>query len=166
MQRVSKLIDAAQWMTNIQDADSVLESFFKECNLAGKEKCAIFSPKDPENSKKIYHVVLDTLNKAPLVVPGRDDLPPDILTHHDLIKVVVSAAYNPYPLFSQLATILRDLSVGNGTLLSAIKQGAIPFGCQSPFCKQYPWSAQCQNSRLVCLTHHEFPNHTNLSSLE
>jgi pimeloyl-ACP methyl ester carboxylesterase len=156
-----ELIDAARWMKNLQDADSILETFFRECHLAGKEKCAISSPTDPEHPKRVYYGVLEALKEAPMIVPGHDDIPPNILTYHDLMQAVVSATYNPYPLFRPLANILHGLSLTNGTLLSEAKRAAIPVVCQSPTCKQHPWSMQCQDPGLVCLPHCIFPTHTN-----
>lgn len=155
---------AGRWISNVQDADSILESFFRECNWAGTAKCAVFSPNDAENPKKIYEAILSSLQKAPLIVPGHNDLPPDIISRHDLMKYVVTALYSPYPHFNTLATILHDLSEGNGTLLSAIKRGIIPTDCQSPICKQHTWSTQCHNPKLVSLIRRN-PEYTWLTNL-
>jgi hypothetical protein len=138
-----------EWMTNLQDTDSIVDSFFEECYAAGPDKCALYSAHGPKRIAKAFHDTFQELFKGPIPVPAHDVYGPDIVTYHDAMMILTRALYDPREGFPRLARIVHDLSKGNGTELAALKQKLRPGTCKSPVCDNKPWSPTCYDHGSV-----------------
>lgn len=143
------LILPVQTLEDVKDSDSIIESFFSECNLAGPEKCALYSATGLETIRRTYHGTLKRLLYDPVAVPAQQNFGPDIITYQDVMELVKSAVYSPRPGFSTLATAIHDLSLGNGTKLAVYKKINTPVTCRSPLCEKKPWSHSCYDPSFV-----------------
>jgi hypothetical protein len=138
-------------MTNLQDTDSIIDSFFNECYLSGPGKCALYSEAGIESIRTTYYDTFQRLANNPLPVAAHDQFGPEIITHHDIMTAVILPIYSPRGRFPQLARIIRDLSLGNGTELAISKQLLIPSTCRSPTCTKHPWSRTCYDPTFVSI---------------
>ena len=136
-------------MTNLQDTDSIMESFFDQCYAAGPVKCAVFSADGPKKIAETFHGTLQKLLEGPMPVPAHGTFGPDIITYHDAQAIVVSALYSPQYGFPRLAKGIYELSMGNGTEIAASKRVLAPRACHSSVCDKKPWSSACYDHGLV-----------------
>jgi hypothetical protein len=136
-------------MTNLQDTDSIVDSFFEECFTAGPEKCALYSTDGPKKIAETFHATFEKLYRGPIPVPAHDIYGPNIITYHDAMYILTKALYSPRAGFPRLARVIYNLSKGNGTELAALKQTLRPGTCNSPICDNVPWSSACYDHHLV-----------------
>ncbi|KAF1809556.1 hypothetical protein P152DRAFT_461494 [Eremomyces bilateralis CBS 781.70] len=135
------------WMSNLQDTNFVLDSFFRLCNAAGKS-CVIHDESDPLAAQRIFSDVTDFLKLTPLPVPGDGAFAPDVITLSDLLEVVKDGLYNPQ-FFPVVAEVIAALHARDGRKLAARKQGNRPTStafCRGTDCqKKGPWSEDCHD---------------------
>jgi hypothetical protein len=136
-------------MTNLQDTDSIIESFIVKCHQAGPAKCPLYSHVGIEAMRTTYFDTIQKIADNPLPVPAHGELGPEIITHQDIMSVIIPAVYAPASGFSRLARIIQDLSLGNGSELAKWKQSTIPSTCRSPICTGKPWSGSCHDPTFV-----------------
>lgn len=137
----------ARWLSNIVDADSIIESFLRQCHEAGPEKCRLYEV-SLNTLRTKYFGVLQSLKDMPLPVPAHDQFGPEIITYDNILEVMVDAMYRPV-MFPFLARVINDIANGNGKEFAELKQKAIPAACLSAVCERHPWSTACHSSTFV-----------------
>ncbi|KAF2401920.1 hypothetical protein EJ06DRAFT_367904 [Trichodelitschia bisporula] len=134
------------WLKNLQDTELELMSFFTECQHAGPSKCPLYTPAGVASSRALYTRILADLLDNPLPVPAHGVYGPHIVTHQDLLEVVIEALYMPRTGFPRLARAIVDLSQGNGTGLAHDKARRVPLPCRSQACETDPWGERCHSN--------------------
>ena len=111
-----------EWLTNLQDTDQIAAKFGEYCDNAGPEKCAFYTEGGPQAIYKKFEYIVNSLYKDPIGVPASGSMTPDLVTYSDIMGVIFQALYGPIQFFPNLASLLNDLSHGNGTSLAIAKQ--------------------------------------------
>nr|XP_036582974.1 uncharacterized protein CTRU02_07054 [Colletotrichum truncatum]KAF6791870.1 hypothetical protein CTRU02_07054 [Colletotrichum truncatum] len=97
----------SEWVSNMRDADSIVERFFYYCQLA-EEKCALFRQGDEaKDIKARYDRVISGLRAEPLIVVSRYINMPVVIMEADIQKSFFTALYSPMRTFSIIAHILN-----------------------------------------------------------
>ncbi|KAI4158419.1 MAG: hypothetical protein LQ342_007460 [Letrouitia transgressa] len=106
----------------LQDTDAEIEQLTAHCDLAGPQRCPLYSNGGSTNILHTFYDLIDSLRHNPIGVPASLDLAPDLITYSDVISAVFNALYAPIQDFPPLAQRLLDLSKGNGTSFAVSKQ--------------------------------------------
>jgi hypothetical protein len=109
------------WLTNLQDSDSIFDKFCEYCHQAGPKSCPFATGNSPTNIKSAYEHLLAAIKSSPVAVPASETRGPDIITYTDVKSVVMKAFYKPFEKFEQMAELLADLAHGNGSLFADYK---------------------------------------------
>lgn len=142
------------WMTNLQDAEKVMASFYTYCSAAGPLLCSFYTGTTPAHVSTRLSTLLAALKRQPLPV---SDAPTgaEIITYSDVKSMLFRALYDPFSTFPKIAGILADLEQGDGkSMVAFTKEG---FECSrdlNPVPKVYPgseaiWSIACSDGEEV-----------------
>ncbi|PWY90521.1 proteinase [Aspergillus sclerotioniger CBS 115572] len=113
---------SGMWLTNLQDGDAALGSFFEYCHTAGPSSCPFaHGGGSPKDLRSRYEQILANLTSDPIAVAPSRSRGPDIITSSDLTSLVVESLYSPMKLFEFVARVLADLERGNGTSFADYK---------------------------------------------
>ena len=112
---------SGQWVTNLQDADKVMDAFTGYCYQYGPEKCAFYRDSGPETIAQDFNQLQSVLKRNPLIVPGSITRGPDTISHSDVEILARTAVYHPIDFFPLMANLLQDLSQGDGSLFADYK---------------------------------------------
>ncbi|KAF2155195.1 alpha/beta-hydrolase [Myriangium duriaei CBS 260.36] len=112
---------AGDWARWLVDADAVMQSFFEYCSSRGPEKCAFYRGSKWQDIASSLRDLLDTIRTDPVVVEPLNSSGPDIITHGDVMRLIRVSTYYPEEKFDQMATLLNDVDVRNGSLFSRHK---------------------------------------------
>jgi hypothetical protein len=140
-----KLTAKASWLRNLQDTDLIIESFFRQCHAAGPEKCALYSEDIGDIRRKYFDTVYGLI-ESPIAVPASENLAPEIINYQDVKLLIIQFVYSPQRSAGQLAFVINELSKGNGTVISALKQELLTLQCPSPLCTGPPDNSTCELS--------------------
>jgi alpha/beta hydrolase fold len=141
----------ATWVTNLVDADSILESFFNECFKAGQQKCAFYSENGVDEMRKTYFDILKRLQEDPISVRETGQYGPSLVTVTEAMALVTAVLYSPRVGFPVLAQLLNELPNGDITILLQVRHGLLSMNtCPSSNCVGEEWSSSCYNHDLVC----------------
>ncbi|OKL62049.1 hypothetical protein UA08_02401 [Talaromyces atroroseus] len=111
-----------RWLANLQDSDSIVDKFCEYCHQAGPEVCPFATGESAEDTKIYFDQILSSMQTGPIVVSGNPNRAPDVVTYSDLKTLIGEALYAPYKLFEPLAKVIAEVSRGNGTYLSQLKE--------------------------------------------
>jgi TAP-like protein len=121
--------------------------------MAGPEACEFCSSTSDTEAllrKKFDSLLLD-LKKQPIAVlplTGHSSAYiPNIVTASDLLNYLQASTYTPVQYWPAVAGILRDLSSGNGTSLSIVKENRFKEKTPCATCED-PYSPSCQLPNL------------------
>jgi len=110
-----------EWATNTHasfsnDADEVMNAFYKYCHLAGPEGCAFYSS-TPEAIEARLDAVLESLKVRPIVVPMPLRIAglPEVIYYSSVRQLIATSLYQPVYMFPAVANILASLEAGDGT---------------------------------------------------
>lgn len=114
-------VNYGEWTTNTHasfsnDADKVMNAFYKYCHLAGPDGCAFYSS-TPEAIEERLAGLLENLKVRPVVVPVPLRIAglPEIIYYSSVRQLIASSLYSPVHVFPALANILASLEAGDGT---------------------------------------------------
>lgn len=134
---------AGTWLSNLINTDSIIDSFLRQCNDAGPERCPLYSKNGIEGSRAKYTKILQDLVDHPLPVPAFGKYSADVVTRTDAMYEVRMALYSPMTFFQPLARIFAALADGNGTELVIAKQSGHRSFCPIDSCTDNPYSDAC-----------------------
>ena len=102
------------WVTNLVDADAVLDSFYSYC-YDGGDRCPLYrkADKGPQDIEGRVNALLERLLINPMATVHNGTT--ELITFADLRMQFVSALYGPLQYFPGLAQVLADLMFGNST---------------------------------------------------
>lgn len=123
---IDGVVDAAdfyrgEWLTNIQDADSVMGKFYEYCHKAGPESCRLHTGESSEGIKVLVESIIANIKRKPVPVQASNARGPDIITYGDIKRLIGDALYKPLGKFARMAQMLADISHGNGSALADLK---------------------------------------------
>ncbi|KAG5931025.1 hypothetical protein E4U53_001988, partial [Claviceps sorghi] len=124
------------WLTNIVDADAIIDELFSGCFQAGPETCALARPSDKSASdirSRLWAWLahLDAFPMAGLSSSGNAL----VLSGADIRALLATSAYKPLDAYMPLATLLdaimqgRDVPLFLSTLESALLGGPLQNSC-------------------------------------
>lgn len=130
-------------MTNLQDTEKVMASFYAYCSEAGPELCAFHTGSTPADISERLATLTTALKRQPLPVP--DALTGgEIVTSSDVKMMLFRSFYKPIYTFPEVARILADLEKGDGkSIVAFIKAG---FDCN---CSVDPLPVINQGSEIM-----------------
>ncbi|KAH8151117.1 uncharacterized protein LAJ45_04819 [Morchella importuna] len=101
------------WMTNLQDAEKVVSSFYNYCSLAGPLRCSFHTGTTADDVSTRLSTLMARLRRQPLPVP---DAPTgaEVVTYSDVKTMFFTALYKPLTSFPKIAKILVDIEAGDG----------------------------------------------------
>lgn len=123
---------SGSWMKNLEDTDQILANFHRYCSEAGPSVCPFWRPGGPAAIREAYEHLLTAIRSDPLSVPGTGQRGPELITWTDIKLLVAYSLYSPLQYFPLLATLLNDLTHGNGSLFADYKTGNQRQLCTSP----------------------------------
>lgn len=134
-----------EWLTNLQDTDKIVTKFGEYCEQAGPEKCALYVEGGGRAISKRFEDTVDFLYHNPVGVPATGSIAPDLITYSDMMWVIRQAFYSPIEFFPNLASLLNDLSNGNGTSFALAKQASQQVSIPSKEClNAAPYTPRCR----------------------
>lgn len=113
-----------EWLTNLQDTDEIIKKLAEYCDRAGPEKCDLYIEGGGQAISRKFEDIVDSLYGNPIGVPAAGSLAPDLITYSDMMWRIREALYSPIQYFPNLASVLNDLSKGNGTSFAIAKQAS------------------------------------------
>lgn len=121
----------------LDDTDTIMNSFYYYCHLAGPFKCALYSP-TPKAIEARLNTVLEQLKKHPIMVApiGPSDLP-ELVSYSSLKRLISATLYRAVVMFPELARVVAALEKGDGApfLELVTSQGLRqPFSCDCQSC--------------------------------
>ncbi|PWY83504.1 hypothetical protein BO70DRAFT_370735 [Aspergillus heteromorphus CBS 117.55] len=135
---------AADWLTNLVDADPAFDSFFEYCHTAGPASCPFALGDDVEDLKSRYEQLLSNITVNPIAVPPSSSRGPDIITYSDVKVLVLQTLYKPMTFFELLARLLNDLEHGNGSSFADYKYETRSWTVPSSSCDTNDPSPECR----------------------
>ncbi|KAJ5707846.1 hypothetical protein N7488_007647 [Penicillium malachiteum] len=111
---------AGNWLSNLQDSDGALNTFFEDCHEAGPESCP-FASDDLQDLKDRFQGVLEDLRHNPLPVSASKSRGPEIITYSNIHLLVFTSLYSPATAFPLVAQIFTDLSQRDGSSAADFK---------------------------------------------
>ncbi|KAJ5608771.1 hypothetical protein N7528_009338 [Penicillium herquei] len=117
----AEIMYSGYWTTNILDTDKIMTNFFESCQQAGPTQCSFAADGSSKDLEATLDRTLESLNRILLVVPGSNARGPDIITYSDILRYIKKSVYEPLEYFQTLADIFTGLSLGNGSVLTDIK---------------------------------------------
>ena len=134
-----------EWLTNLQDTDKIFTKFGEYCNRAGPENCNLYTEGGSRAISQKFEDIVDSLYKSPIGVPAVGSIAPDLITYSDMMWVIREAFYSPIRFFPNLASLLNDLSKGNGTSFASAKQASQAVSTPSKECLDAPpYAPECR----------------------
>ena len=127
-----------EWITNLQDTDKIVKKFGEYCDRAGPEKCDLYVEGGGQAISKKFEDIVDSLHDNPIGTPAADSLAPDLITYSDMMWVIRQAFYSAMQFFPNLASLLNDISNGNGTSFAIAKQASQRVSTPSEECLDAP----------------------------
>jgi pimeloyl-ACP methyl ester carboxylesterase len=116
------------WTKSVNQADDAVRAFASQCFDAGT-KCLFFA--NDSNSEAILHrldSILHDLEEEPISVSDPSIFTfPAVVTHMDLLNLIMGATYDSYGLFPLLAYTLAELEQRNGTVLAIASTKGLDF---------------------------------------
>ena len=132
-------------LLNVQDADAILQRVSEHCNMAGPERCPLYTQGGPEKIIERFYDILESLKGNPVGVPSSGLLAPDLVTYSDVKLALKRAVYAPLQFFPSFVAHLVELSNSNGTSFAAARRRpptlTIP---TQEFCQVRPYARECQ----------------------
>ncbi|KAH7361055.1 prolyl aminopeptidase-like protein [Rhexocercosporidium sp. MPI-PUGE-AT-0058] len=119
----------------LQDTDTVMNSFYTFCHLAGPTACAFYDS-TPEDIEIRLSSLLADIRKHPIIVPASPSLNsrPEVVSYSKVQRLITSALYRPLVMFPSLAQAFAALEAGNGRpFLDLTSQG----GEELPLCQKH-----------------------------
>lgn len=134
-----------EWLTNLQDTDRIVTKLGEYCNRAGPENCNLYTEGGSRAISKKFEDVVESLYSNPIGVPAAGSMAPDLITYSDMMGVIREAFYSPVRFFPNLASLLNDLSKGNGTSFAIAKQASQRVSEPSKECLDAPpYAPKCR----------------------
>ena len=127
-----------EWLTNLQDTDTILDNFCEYCDKAGPKTCALYTTGGKDKIKQRFKDVFESLKGNPIGIAAHGALAPDLITYSDLKLRIATALYAPLQYWSNLAELLVDLENRNGTSFALLKQQEQQFPAPAPECHNAP----------------------------
>jgi len=112
------------WSTNLYDADTVMDSFYEYCLLAGPLHCAFHTGKTPHDVRVRLERLLASVKKDPVPAVlvnkngATNGLEPDLITYSDLKNIISLALSKPLIRFPVLAKLLASVEGRKPTALA------------------------------------------------
>jgi hypothetical protein len=101
--------------SNLLTADLAVEDFFKYCQLAGPDRCALWTPSVSAIANRT-RAILETVRKSPISVSDASVVGfPDLVEYKHAVFILLSGMYSPLNNWPRVASIFRDLEMRNGT---------------------------------------------------
>ncbi|KAH9922870.1 TAP-like protein-domain-containing protein [Epithele typhae] len=128
---------AAQWHSNLDDVEAVIDKLFDLCHEAGPSRCDTWEP-SPDLIRQRYYNVLDSVKLDPVPIPLAD--PPIVVTELALLNQLLGATYGPNFAWSTIASTVRALETRNQTSLASLARTiASPVSCDGCVASPAPW---------------------------
>ncbi|EJD50923.1 alpha/beta-hydrolase [Auricularia subglabra TFB-10046 SS5] len=114
---IDGVVDGQKWQRGqtwdmVEDADRVMEEFFKDCSLAGKEKCGIWEDSAEKVGQRFERIVAD-LRENPIPVVDSPSGPVVITADPILQAVYRTSLYFPLTGFPSIAAIATFIEARN-----------------------------------------------------
>ncbi|OTB06164.1 hypothetical protein M426DRAFT_9979 [Hypoxylon sp. CI-4A] len=148
------------WTDFVQDTDKVWDKFFVYCAEAGPN-CRFFQPGDkPEDIKKRFDDIMNSLQEEPAIVLPPNMHVPVLVTASDIKQVAFSALYTPIPGYPIIAELLQAYVEGNlGPYLVTPAPTSL---CHNFVLPQYPDDAQ----KVIACSDKRYKLNENVTSLQ
>ncbi|EME39740.1 hypothetical protein DOTSEDRAFT_94840, partial [Dothistroma septosporum NZE10] len=120
------------WYDNLFDTEADMNQLFYHCARVGYPACALankYGKTAPADVKQRIHDITESLYHNPLPVIGPY---PDVTTYSDIYDFIFRALYSPITGFPQVADILADIEVSNGTRFAKLLKPQHDFSCPVP----------------------------------
>ncbi|KAH6905192.1 hypothetical protein BKA70DRAFT_1192430 [Coprinopsis sp. MPI-PUGE-AT-0042] len=101
---------AAEWNTDLLDADKSFDSFFTSCVEAGPDRCALYSPQADDIRSNLTRI-LDRIKRQP--IPVKTERSYGLIDVPRIRAAIFVALHLPRALFSPLADALAKLATGD-----------------------------------------------------
>lgn len=133
------------WLSNLEDADHILDELASHCSDAGPDACPLWQPGGPEAIQTALDKLLHGIWDDPLAVVGDGVHGPEIITWTDVKTALKDALYQPILLGPMVARLLASLAEGgSGRAFADAKQAARRPSCRSAACEAAgPFSDAC-----------------------
>lgn len=137
------LYRAIKSLTDLEDAEEAVESFFSFCNQAGPQKCKLYSESVADIRKRVFGI-LDQLDSAPIPVPfGAEG--PFVFTRKSMQSILFQYTYAPIKLASVVSDFLLATEARNQTALGQLDFTGYTHGYRCDCSKEpLPWVAENQ----------------------
>ncbi|KAF8457778.1 TAP-like protein-domain-containing protein, partial [Terfezia claveryi] len=118
---------ATEWSTNLYDTDTVMDSFYEYCSLAGPLRCLFHTGKTPQDVRTRLERLLDSVKRDPVpavlrnkngAITEGNGLQPDLITYSDLKNIIFISLYQPLTRFPILARLLAAVEAREPTALA------------------------------------------------
>ncbi|KIY61221.1 alpha/beta-hydrolase [Cylindrobasidium torrendii FP15055 ss-10] len=123
------------WTPLLEHADESLAHFAEDCFKVGPDVCAFHgNASSADQIQQSVFDLLDAVAKEPVPVPGPTGNGRSV-DFENLKTAILNALYHPYSIYPFVATGLRDLKNGNGTIISylgGITNGSIEMSNLDP----------------------------------
>ncbi|KZV95747.1 hypothetical protein EXIGLDRAFT_765947, partial [Exidia glandulosa HHB12029] len=151
---IDGVADGVHWrngdvITNLQDADKVMDQFFDLCAKAGPSDCPIAEQSANETAARVDKI-LDSIRTAPIAVPDR--MNGTVITEDDVLAFARLQMYQPLTGFLTLAATYTALETRNITALAQ-------FNLVTPNTALPPWMQM--NEALQAVACADFPDMRN-----
>lgn len=108
------------WSSNLADTETEMQSFYTHCAKAGYPRCVFANDAGNTTSEELQtraHSIIDGLlhNPLPVLHPYAE-----VVTYSDVKNVIFAALYSPIQAFPLVATVLRDLERGDGSIVAQL----------------------------------------------
>ncbi|CAI6332880.1 unnamed protein product [Periconia digitata] len=102
------------YASNVRDVDQVMGDFFKFCNAAGPDKCALWAD-TPDAISKRARAIVESVRKDPIPVVDTAVVQyPTVIRYEEVMQLVFTAMYSPLENWPIIAQILADVEGRNG----------------------------------------------------
>lgn len=134
---IDGVVDGVKWQRGqtwdmVEDSDPAMDEFFKDCALAGPEKCPIWE-ESPSAVAERFDRIFAELTENPISVPVPGGSP--VLVTADIVLALLwrNGLYFPLTGFPLIATAARAIEVKDLATLGAIAGGAVDYASLPPW---------------------------------
>lgn len=138
------------WLTNLRDTDKIMENFYNYCSKSNNTQSPLNNGSLTSSEiRSVVENLITAIKEDPIPVPGTKDRAADIITYSDVMNLIKDVFYTPLKLFPKQATLLADLTYGNGSLFASHKAASHTPSC-SPSSKKCTIPTSMAGPAIFC----------------
>lgn len=125
---IDGVVDGQKWQRGqtwdmVEDADRVMDEFFKDCSLAGKEKCPLWEDSADKVTQRFDRIIAD-LRENPIPVVDSPSGPVLVTADPALLGMYRTGLYFPLTGFPSIAAVAASIEARNPGVLAPTKPPA------------------------------------------